>query len=157
MSPSHEEINEGVIYLGLGLDDECYLAPYYSYLPSIAYLDYDHQQILFLKNLKYQTRDLTFWDDNGNTTKLATIKHLKNVKHHCQELGLDCGLSSADLLLVYFCDQNSDACGRLFTPRIADLLEKYVPGSQGTVLYIRAVHSLLQPFRVPDFGSPEDV
>lgn len=50
MSPSHEEINEGVIYLGLGLDDECYLAPYYWYLPSIAYLDYDHQQRLFLKN-----------------------------------------------------------------------------------------------------------
>ena len=157
MSPSHEEINEGVIYLGLGLDDECYLAPYYWYLPSIAYLDYDHEQRLFLKNLKYQTRDLTFWDDNGNTTKLATIEHLKNLKHRCQELGLDCGFSSADLLLIYFCDQNSDACERLFTPRIADLLEKYVPGSQGTVLYIRAVHSLLQPFRVPDFGSPKDV
>lgn len=58
---------------------------------------------------------------------------------------LKCG---TDLLLIYFCDQNSDTCERLFTPRIADLLEKHVQGSQGTILYITAVYSLIQPFRV---------
>ena len=61
------------------------------------------------------------------------------------------------MLLIYFCDQNSDACIRLFTPRIADLLDEHVPGSQATSLYIRAVHHLIEPFRVPDFGSPKDV
>ena len=157
MTPSLEEINKGVVYLGLRIDDECYLAPYYWFLPAIAFLDYDHEQRLFLKNLKYETRELTFWEDKGHAPRPATIKHLKDLKHRCQVLGLDCGFSSTDLLLIYFCDQNSDACERLFTPRIADLLEEYVPGSQGTILYIIAVYSLIHPFRVPDFGSPEDV
>ena len=52
---------------------------------------------------------------------------------------------------------NSDACERLFTIRIADLLDEHVPGSKGTSLYIRAVYYLIQPFRVPDFGSPAEV
>lgn len=157
MTPSPEEIKEGVVYLGLGIDDECYLSPYYWFLPAIAFLDYDHEQRLFLKNLKYETRQLTFWEDKGQAPRLATIQHLKDLKHRCQVLGLDCGFSSTDLLLIYFCDQNSDACERLFTLGIADLLEENVPGSQGTILYITAVYSLIQPFRVPDFGSPEDV
>lgn len=33
----------------------------------------------------------------------------------------------------------------------------HVPGSNGASLYVRAVYHLIQPFRVPDFGSPEDV
>ena len=71
--------------------------------------------------------------------------------------GLDCGFNASDLLLVYFFDQNSDACERLFTIHIADLLDEYIPGSNCTSLYIRAVYHLIQPFRVPDFGSPKDV
>lgn len=47
MTPSSEEIKEGVQYLGLGIDEERFLAPYYWFLPSIAYLDYDHEQRLF--------------------------------------------------------------------------------------------------------------
>ena len=156
MTPTEEEIKEGVLYLGLGIDEEEFVSPYYWYLPSIAYLDYDHEQRLFLKNLKYETRDLTLWED-GKTTILATIKHLQDLKHRCQDLGLDCGFSATDLLLIYFCDQNSDACQRIFTTRIADLLDKYVPGSRGTSLYIRAVYRLIEPFRAPNFGSPEDV
>jgi len=157
MTPTEEEIKEGVLYLGLGIEEEEFVSPYYWYLPSIAYLDYDHEQRLFLKNLKYETRDLTLWEDDGKITILATIKHLEDLKHRCRDLGLDCGFSATDLLLIYFCDQNSDACQRIFTTRIADLLDKYVPGSRGTSLYIRAVYSLIEPFRVPNFGSPEDV
>ena len=156
MTPTEEEIKEGVVYLGLGIDDEQFVSPYYWFLPSIAYLDYDHEQRLYLKNLKYETRDLTLWED-GKITILATIKHLQDLKHRCQDLGLDCGFSATDLLLIYFCDQNSNACQRIFTIRIADLLDKHVPGSRGTSLYIRAVYHLIEPFRVPNFGSPEDV
>ena len=127
MTPTEDEIKEGILYLGLGIDEEQFVSPYYWYLPSIAYLDYDHEQRLFLKNLKYETRDLTLWEEAGKTTILATIKHLQDLKHRCQDLGLDCGFSATDLLLIYFCDQNSDACQRIFTTRIADLLDKYVP------------------------------
>ena len=100
---------------------------------------------------------MTFWEEQGKTTRSATIRHLQDLKHRCQVLGLDCGFNATDLLLIYFCDQNSDACVRLFTPHIADLLDEHVPGSQGTSLYIRVVHHLIEPFRVPDFGSPKDV
>lgn len=55
MTPTQDEIEEGVLYLGLCIDEEEFVSPYYWYLPSIAYLDYDHAQRLFLKNLKYET------------------------------------------------------------------------------------------------------
>jgi len=157
MTPSPQEINKGVVYLGLGIDKGCYLLPYYWFLPAIAFFDYDHKQRLFLKNLKYEICQLTFWKDKGQAPRLATIQHLNDLKHPCQVLGLDCGFSSTDLLLKYFCDQNSDTCERLLTPRIVDLLEEYVPGSQGTILHITAGYLLIKPFRVPDFGSQEDV
>ena len=60
MMPTAHEIQNGVLYLGLGIDEEMFASPYYWYLSVIAYLDYDHQQRLFLKNLKYETHDLTF-------------------------------------------------------------------------------------------------
>ena len=53
MTPTEEEIEEGIQYLALGIDEEEFASPYYWHLPSIAYLDYDHEQRLFLKNLKY--------------------------------------------------------------------------------------------------------
>ena len=157
MTPSEEDIKGGVLYLGLGLQDEKFLAPYYWFLPAICYLDYDHEQRLFMKNLKYETRELTFWNVKGAPSRMVSIQHLKDLRNRCQEQGLCCGLKATDLILIYFCDQNSDACERLFTERIADLLDLYVPGSQGTSLYIRAVFNLIEPFRKPDFGGPFDV
>ena len=157
MKPTKQEVEDGVVFLGLGGDGERYLAPYYWNLPSIACLDYDHEQRLFLKNLKYETRDLIFWVEDGKITRLATIQHLHDLKNRCQNLGLDCGFTATDLLLVFFCDQNSDACERLFTSRIADLLDEHIPGSKGTSLYIRAVCQLVDPFRKIDFGSPAEI
>ena len=49
-----------------------------------------------------------------------------------------------DLALIYFFDQNSDAHDRIFTQRIADLLDDHV------------IH-LKEPFRNAGFGSPADV
>lgn len=146
-----------MLYLGLGLEEEMFLAPYYWFLPAICYLDYDHEQRLFLKNLKYETRELTFWKDEGSSSRMATIQHLKDLRQGCQEKGLDSGLKATDLILICFCDQNSDACERLFTEQIAGLLDEYVPGSQGTSLYIQAVFHLIERFRKPNFGSSSDV
>lgn len=157
MTPRTEDIENGVRHLGLGLEDEKFLAPYYWFLPAICYRDYDHEQRLFLKNLKYGTRELVFWKQESLTTRIVSIQHLKDLRQQCQEQGLDSGLKATDLILIYFCDQNSDACERLFTKRIADLLDAYVPGSQGTSLYVHAVFHLIEPFRKPDFGSPFEV
>ena len=53
MTQTEEETMEGIQYLALGIiDEEEFVAPYYWHLPSIAYLDYDHEPRLFLKNLK---------------------------------------------------------------------------------------------------------
>lgn len=60
MKPTEQEVEDGVVYLGLDVDRERYLAPYYWKLPSIACLDYDHEQRLFLNNLKNETRELIF-------------------------------------------------------------------------------------------------
>ena len=157
MTPRAEETSNGLYYLGLGVDDEKFLAPYYWFLPAICYLDYDHEQRLFLKNLKYETRQLTFWKEDGSVSRMASVQYLKDLRQQCKERGLDSGLKATDLILIYFCDQNSDACERLFTERVADLLDTYVPGSQGTSLYIRSVFHLIEPFRKPNFGSPSDV
>ena len=157
MTPRAEDISNGVFYLGLGVEDEKFLAPYYWFLPAICYLDYDHEQRLFLKSLKYETRQLTFWKESGSITRMASIQHLKDLRQRCREKGLDSGLKATDLILIYFCDQNSDACERLFTERIADLLDIHVPGSQGTSLYIRFVFHLIETFRKPYLRSPCDV
>ena len=130
--------------------DGLLLAPYYWNLPSIACLDYDHEQRLFFKNLKYETRDLIFWIEDRKITRLATIQHLHDLKNRCQNLGLDCGFTANNLLLVFFCE-------RLFTSRITHLLDDHIPGSKGTSLYIRAVCRLIYPFRKIDFGSPAEI
>lgn len=61
MTATKEEVEDGVIFLRLGIEGERFLAPYYWHLLSIACLDFDHEQRLLLKNLKYETRELTFW------------------------------------------------------------------------------------------------
>lgn len=68
----------------MGVDGERYLAPYYWNLPSIACLDKNHKQRLLQKNLQYETRELTLW-----------------VKGRDWGLGLDCGLSATNVLLVF--------------------------------------------------------
>lgn len=73
------EVKAGVYFLGLGTEDERFCAPYYWFLPRFAHLDYDHKQRLFLKSLKYKTRDLTFWEGKGTKTHVATIQHLKDL------------------------------------------------------------------------------
>jgi len=155
MTPSDSQVEAGIYFLRLGLDDEMFAAPYYFKLPFIAYLDYEHERRLFAKCLKYPTLDLTFW--KGSTLCIATIDHLKALREKCKEEGVTCGFTVHDLMLASFFDQNPDASDRLFTIQTADLLDKYVLSSQGTSLYIRAVHFLTEPFRNLSFGTPAEV
>ena len=101
MTPRTEDIENGVHHLGLGLEDEKFLAPYYWFLPAICYLDYDHEQRLFLKNLKYGTRELVFWKQESLITRIVSIQHLKDLRQRCQEQGLDSGLKATDLILFF--------------------------------------------------------
>ena len=81
MTPRTEDIENGIHRLGLGVEDEKFLAPYYWFLQAICYLDYDHEQRLFLKNAKYGTRELAFWKQESLTTRIVSIQHLKDAKN----------------------------------------------------------------------------
>lgn len=100
MTVRAEETSIGLYYLGLGVDDEKLLAPYYWFLPAICYLDYHHEQRLFLKNLKYETRQLTFWKEDGAVSRMAAVQHLKDLRQRCKERGLDSGLKAKDLISI---------------------------------------------------------
>ena len=157
MTPTERHVKEGVFFLRLGIQEERFVAPYYSSLPFISFLDWDHERRLFAKCLKYETLDMTLWREKKGPCSWISIQHLKHLKDICEKRGVVCGFSSLDLELGKFFDQNSDAADRMFTLRIADLLDEHVPGSQGTSLYIRAVVSLIEPFRDIQFGTPTQV
>ena len=85
ITPRAEETSNGLYYLGLGVDDKKFLAPYYWFLPAICYLDYDHEQRLFLKNRKHETRQLTFWKEDGSVSRMASVQYLKDLRQQCKE------------------------------------------------------------------------
>ena len=157
MTPTERHVKEGVFFLRLGVPEERFAAPYYSNLPFISFLDWDHERRLFAKCLKYETLDLTLRKGTKGKCSWITIQHLKQLKDVCEKKGIVCGFSSLDLELGKFFDQNSDAADRMFTLRIANLLDQHVPGSQGTSLFIRAVYCIIEPFRDLQFGSPSQV
>lgn len=70
---------------------------------------------------------------------MASIQHLKDLRQWCGQKGLDSRLKATNLVLIYFCDQNSDACECVFTEWTADLLNIHVPGSQSSPLYLLRV------------------
>ena len=143
MTPNKTMLENNTLYLTLGISESSYSAPYLGYLPSIAYLDYDHEMRLLLKCLKYPTLDLTIWP--GQT--IVSISHLQELQKICLKDNLP--FSENDLLFARYLDQNCDAALRIMNSDVADLLDKYVVGSSGTSLYIRAVASLMSPFLKP--------
>ena len=147
MMPTSLMFEEGVIYITLGIGESVYAAPYLSPLPSIAYLDYDHEMRLLLKCLKYPTLELTMWQ--GDSPVLISIEHLKELQQICLTDGHDMPFSETDLLFARYLEQNCDAAIRVFDNSVADLLDQHVIGSEGTSLYIRAVALLMSPFMKP--------
>ena len=156
MTPTESAVAEGIHYLGLDVPDEKFVAPYFWKLPSIAYGDYDHLRRTFLRVLKYSTRNLTFYKD-ARGSAVATINHLHELMHICKEKGQSVPFSANDLLLISFFDQRPDTANRIFTLKVVDMLHKYVKGSEGTCLYITAVHFLTEPFFNASYGSPEEI
>ena len=149
MTPSTQAFNKGVKYLTLAGTSQ-YAAPYLGPLPSICYLDYDHNLRLFLKCLKYETLDLNLFPNSSNS-HIASINHLQELKIILDQSGSGhlCTFSNNDLLFARFLDQNCDAALKVFANKVADLLREHVPGSDGTCLYIKGVVALFKPFLFP--------
>ncbi len=156
MTPIAESVSAGMYYLALGIPDERFIAPYFWSLPSIAYGDHDHLRRTFLRILKYQTRELTFFKCKKGST-IATINHLCQLREVCSKIEENVPFSANDLILISFFDQRPDTANRIFTLRVAEMLERNVTGSEGTCLYIKAVYHLTQPFHDFGFGSPEEI
>ena len=148
MTPTESTVAQGIYYLGLGIPDEKFVAPYFWRLPSISYGDYDHLRRTFLRVLKYDTRDLTFFKDERGSI-VATINHLQELMSICQKKGQSVPFSTNDLLLISFFDQRPDTANRIFTPKVAEMLHEHVKGSDGTCLYLIAVYYLTEPFLIP--------
>ena len=132
------------------------MAPYFWKYPSIMYLDYEHNQRSSLRQLKYDTRDLTLFCEDEHKI-VATAVHLQQLRQTCNSMGVNCGLSENDVLLAKFFDQNSDAAYEVFDLRMADLLEEYVPDSVSTVVYIKMIYYIMLPFRDLNMTPPEIV
>lgn len=109
----------------------------------------------FLRVLKYDTRNLTFYKDSRGSV-VATISHLRELMRVCSQIGQSLPFSANDLLISFF-DQRPDTANRIFTLKVAEMLHKYVKGSEGTCLFITAVHFLTEPFFNASYGSPEDI
>ena len=155
MTPTKSAVAEGIKNLGLGVPEEKFLSPYFWKLPAIAYGDYDHLRRTFLRVLKYDTRNLTFHKDSRGSV-VATISHLRELMRVCSQIGQSLPFSANDVLISFF-DQRPDTANRIFTLKVAEMLHKYVKGSEGTCLFITAVHFLTEPFFNASYGSPEDI
>ena len=85
MTQQQNHTDRGILYMGLGDKDERFLAPYYWQLPSVyMYVpDYEHLLRLFLRNLKYNTRNLTFCSFN-KSSHIATIHHIEELRQNFQ-------------------------------------------------------------------------
>ena len=156
MTPTKETVANGIFYLGLCIPDERYIAPYFWTLPSISYPDYDHLRRTLLRNLKYETYELTMYKDTDGAL-VATINHLHELMEICTKQGETVPFSAQDLVLINFFDQRPDTANRIFSLRVAEMLESHVKGSAATCLFITAVYHLTEPFFKADFGTPEDI
>ena len=135
MTPTEAAVAEGIYYLGLGVPDEKFVAPYFWQPPSIAYGDYNHLKRTFLHVLKYNTQNPTWYKDSHGSV-VATINHLYELMQICKENGQNVPFSANDFFLISFFDQQSDTANRIFTQEVADMLQRHVKGSVGTCLYL---------------------
>ena len=144
ITPTATTLEKGIYYSGLGIPDERFVTPYFWRLPSIAYGAYDHARKTFIREVKYDTRDLTFLTDTLGALWQLLITYMSlcpNVKK------MDSGpFSTNDLLSISFFDQQPDTTKRIFMLKVAEMLHEHVQGSEGTSLYLTAVHNLTEPF-----------
>ena len=94
---------------------------------------------------------------DGNGTMVATINHLHELMEICLQQGEAIPFLAQDLVLINFFDQRPDTANRIFSLKVAEMLESHVRGSQATCLYIIAAYHLTEPFYNVEFGTPEQI
>ena len=156
MSPTQSTVANGIFFIW----DSIFLMRNMLHPTSghfqVLHSDYDHLRRTLLRNLKYETYDVTMYKDSTGSM-VATINHLHELMEICIKQGETVPFSAQDLVLINFFDQRPDTANRIFSLRVAELLESYVKGSEATCLYIIAAYHLTEPFYKADFGSPEEI
>lgn len=129
----------------------------------ISGLLHDDYYFLYSTGIAYPC----WWDNSGRTV----VRNLMN-----QRLSLVCGkrdacadayqhyktaniqdlrkLKMRSLLTTPHVKQNCDATSRVLTQWVCDDLKPFVPGSEGTQLYLVAATATHEPFRNSQFGPP---
>ncbi|KAJ7375284.1 hypothetical protein OS493_002032 [Desmophyllum pertusum] len=69
-------------------------------------METDHLRRTFLRILKYQTRELTFYKDKHGST-IATINHLCQLRETYSKRGEDVPFTANDLIIISFFDQHT--------------------------------------------------
>lgn len=71
------------MFFGLGVEGERYFVFYYWLFFLIVCFDYDYEGRLFLKNFKYEIRELIFWEEYGKVIRLVIIVDFYDLKYRC--------------------------------------------------------------------------
>ena len=151
-----------VTFVGLKRQDFSFYAPMLRpNYPSIAYPCWDHSSRTAVRNLMngnisivseiLESDNNSDRSDNTQLYKVATIHDLRKLKH----LHPGCAIKQADI--TPHVRQNCDATSRLLQLSTVNELEKYIPESHGTQLYLIASTAIHAPFRNNHFGSPPTV
>ena len=82
---------------------------------------------------------------NGNGTMVVTINHLHELMEICVQQGEAIPFLAQDPVLVNLFDPRPDTANRIFSLKVAEMLESHVRGSQSTCLYIIAACHLTEP------------
>ena len=86
---------------------------------------------------------MMYKDDNG--TMVVTINHLPELMEICVHQGEAIPFLAQDLVLINLFDQRPDTANRIFSLKVAEMLESHVRGSQSTCLNIIAACHLTEP------------
>ena len=125
-------------FLSLPISAFVFKAPLLRSYPSIAYPCWDHSSRTSLRNLM-----------NHNISIVASVKQNK---HGTQEYSI---IRHADI--TPFVKQNCDATSRVITRNVIAELEKFVPFSEATQLYLYTSLCIHEPYRNKRFGPPPAV
>jgi len=156
-TPNPYLISKGLRYQRIGIMGEIFFPPFIDEDPWIPMGDHEHMIRLLARALKSSTFNITFFSEIRDGRKVEYTASISDYRK-LRELARDaCDFSNSDLDLLLYCDQRPDATNRLFTHKIADLMAEKVNGSNATVLYIKMVCYLMDPFRNINNGTPLDV
>ena len=79
---------------------------------------------------------------------VVTINHLHELMEIRVQQGKAIPFLAQDLVLINFFDQRPYTANRIFSLKVAEMLESHVRGSQSTCLYIIAACHLTEPHQI---------